>query len=485
MLKQEGFYKSLIDNSRELICFHKPEGTYLYVSPSITAIAGYQPEELIGKNPYDFFHPDDIKRIKEESHKPSTSGKRVSFIEYRFKTKSGEYVWLQTLTTPIFNEEQEVINLQTSSREISNLVELRDKIISKDMLLEEASSLTQAGAWELDAKTLEPFQSKVLFEILEFDPNEDLSLQQSFDLFPPKAQETIKDCVNAALQKGESWDLILPINTAKNNSIWIRSIGRPRIVDGKVVKIYGVIQNVSNLIETQNNLESVVDTLSKQKKHLEDFNHILSHNLRSPVNNLSLLVSQLKPEHYDENNQEIISHIKTVSTSISGLLDELVDVVKVIQNEDLAVESVDFNKGIQKSKTILNGQIHNQKPEINVNLKDWTEITYPRIYLESIVLNFLSNSLKYASPKRKPKIELSTFLKEGRKGFTIKDNGLGIDLDKNGKKLFQLNRTFHKNINGKGMGLFMTKKQIESMGGKIFVQSKPGIGTEFNVILEK
>ncbi len=483
MKRSEVFFKSLIDNTRELICYHEPDGTYLYVSPSITSKAGYLPEDLIGKKPYEFFHPDDRKRIESVSHQPSLQGDEVPFIEYRFKTKANTFIWLQTLTTPILNKRGEVQNLLTSSRDISNLVELREKLISKDMLLEDASYLTQTGAWELDAKTLVPTQTKTLFHILETDENEGLSLEDSFKLFPAEAQKKIRYCVKEALEKGQSWDLILPINTAKNNPIWIRSIGKARMVNGEVTKVYGVIQDVSNHIETQMKLESLVDTLTKQKNHLEDFNHIISHNLRSPVNNLSLLVSHLEECDSEQVKGEIIDHIKKVSGSISRLLDELVDVVKVIQSKDLEIEEVNFREVINKSKTILNGQIQQQKPEISTNLSAWTDIMYPRVYLESIVLNFLSNSLKYSSPERRPEIMFSTFVENGRKGFVIRDNGLGMDLTKNGNRLFELNRTFHKNINGKGMGLFMTKKQIESMGGEVAVESKPDKGTEFKVIL--
>lgn len=482
---KEDFYKFLVDNSQELICFHEPNGVYTFVSPSITKIAGYKPEELIGKNPYDYFHPDDRGHIQKTGHDPTLEGNEKTFVEYRYLTKSGDYIWLQTLTTPIFNENGQISNLLTTSRDISNLINLRRELKNKETLLEEASFLSEVGAWEMDAETLELVQSNALFDILEFDRKVNLNLKRSYDLFPGKAKEKIQTCVADALALGRSWDMILPINTAKGNSLWIRSIGKPKMKFGKVEKIYGIVQNVTSQVEAQIKLESVIDTLTGQKNHLEDFNHIISHNLRSPVKNLVLLAGQLNEINRDKECQVFVDHINKISHSINDLLDELVDMVKLIQDKDLEMEEVKLDDVLKKTRNILNGQIHQLGPDIDIDLNSWDVIRYPKVYLESIVLNLMSNALKYSSPERKPKIVFKTIIENNRRGFIVSDNGLGIDMKRFADKLFKLNQTFHKNINGKGMGLFMIKKQIESMGGEISVGSEENAGTEFKVILEK
>ncbi len=484
MVEMEDFYRTLIENTQELICYHEPNGLYLYVNPSIRKLAGYEPEELIGKNPYDYFHPDDREYIQTSGHKPTLRGNEKTFVEYCYKTKSGNYIWLQTLTTPIFNEQGQISNLLTSSREITNIIRLREELENKEILLEEASQLAEVGAWELDAKTLKPYQSKALFDILEFDQDADLDLEKSFDLFPDQAKCKIQSCVQDAINLGKSWDLILPIKTAKGNSLWIRSIGKPIIKFGMVHKIFGIIQNVSKQVEDQEKLKHVIDGLTSQKNHLEHLNHIVSHNLRSPVKNLVLLVNGLKVPQSDTNSTELIKHIKKVSHSIDSLLEDLVDMVKILQQENIESEIIQMKEIINKTKMILNGQIQHIKPVIKIDLKKWHSISYPKVYMESIVLNLMSNALKYSSMDRKLNIKFKTFEQDGRKGFYIKDNGLGIDLNKNGAKIFHLNQTFHDNINGKGVGLFMTKKQVELMGGEILVESQLGLGTTFKVFLE-
>ena len=106
-------------------------------------------------------------------------------------------------------------------------------------------------------------------------------------------------------------------------------------------------------------------------------------------------------------------------------------------------------------------------------------VKYNPAYLESILLNFISNSIKYAHPDRTPIITLS--FDKIKNEMKISDNGLGIDLKKYGSSLFGMYKTFHNNKDAKGIGLFITKNQIEAMGGKISIESEPNVGTTFTV----
>jgi signal transduction histidine kinase len=110
-------------------------------------------------------------------------------------------------------------------------------------------------------------------------------------------------------------------------------------------------------------------------------------------------------------------------------------------------------------------------------------IRYPKVFLESIIYNLLSNALKYISTERIPEILVRTYELDGRILLSVKDNGLGIDLVKYGNKIFKLNQVFHKRPDAKGVGLYITKAQVESFGGSIIVRSRENEGSEFIVTL--
>jgi signal transduction histidine kinase len=102
-------------------------------------------------------------------------------------------------------------------------------------------------------------------------------------------------------------------------------------------------------------------------------------------------------------------------------------------------------------------------------------------YLDSILLNLITNAIKYRSPERQPVIELSTETEGEYLVLLVKDNGLGLDLQKFKDKLFGMYKTFHNNPNSRGIGLFITKNQIEAMNGKVEVESQVNVGTTFKI----
>jgi len=108
-------------------------------------------------------------------------------------------------------------------------------------------------------------------------------------------------------------------------------------------------------------------------------------------------------------------------------------------------------------------------------------ISYPELYMESILYNFIHNSLKYSNEDVPLKITISTYERDGRPVLSVKDNGLGINLQAYGRKIFNLYQVFHPGYESKGVGLYIIKTQIESFGGHISVKSEVNEGCEFIV----
>lgn len=131
----------------------------------------------------------------------------------------------------------------------------------------------------------------------------------------------------------------------------------------------------------------------------------------------------------------------------------------------------------------LSTDIQKTQAHINPDFAKNPSVEYPALYLESIMLNLLTNALKYRSPHRKPVITFESYMVNGRPILRVTDNGIGMDLKKVGKDIFGLFRTFNSNSDAKGLGLYMTRKQVEKMGGKIEVTSELNAGTTFTITL--
>jgi len=129
--ERETLYRLLSENSRDVIGLHNPDGTYRYISNSIQELLGYEPNELIGRNPFEFFHPDDLPGSGNATTAPALNDGSESKTEYRMRRKDGHYVWLETMAKPIFDDHGQLVNIQTSSRDISQRKEQDDLLKSK------------------------------------------------------------------------------------------------------------------------------------------------------------------------------------------------------------------------------------------------------------------------------------------------------------------------------------------------------------------
>lgn len=242
-------------------------------------------------------------------------------------------------------------------------------------------------------------------------------------------------------------------------------------------------QTAHRILETNKSLKESANRLKTQNRQLAEFNHITSHNLRSPVSNLSSLINIYKTEEDNDLKEELIDKIESVTNHLTWTLDTLVESLVIKNKTNVALEETIFESVLQKTKDMLAAEILKTKAIIEHDFSETESTMYNNIYLESIFLNLISNSLKYRDEKRRPRIFVKSKISNGRTQLEFRDNGLGIDLKKNGHKLFGFSKVFHRNKDAKGVGLFLTKAQVDAMGGKIWAESEPGVGTSFFINL--
>lgn len=238
--------------------------------------------------------------------------------------------------------------------------------------------------------------------------------------------------------------------------------------------------NEKELKQNIDHLELLASRIERKRKILEDFTYIVSHNLRSPVANLAALLNLLKQEDDVDVRNMFIEKIEIAFENLSTTVTDLTNVVQIRQNTEIPKEVLFFQDILSKHIINLETQIKRTLANVSFDFSNCEKILYPKVYLESIILNLLTNAIKYSSPERPPNIFFKSYInEEGLITLTCEDNGLGIDLEKYGSKLFGLNKTFHNHPDSKGTGLFITKNQIETMGGTIKAESVVNKGTKF------
>ncbi|MBC7565890.1 MAG: PAS domain-containing sensor histidine kinase [Pedobacter sp.] len=255
----------------------------------------------------------------------------------------------------------------------------------------------------------------------------------------------------------------------------------PDIINGEVAGFIVHVADVNEMKILEMELDKSHRTVSEQNERLLNFSNIVSHNLKSYSNNLTLILDLFTEADSENEKQKMLGLLKGISKQFSATVNHLNEIVKSQNKAKLNSESINIYDYIEKSRQTLQVQISSSNAVVINNVStDITLIANPA-YMESIILNFLTNAIKYRREEVSPVITLDCTREYGRIALIIKDNGKGIDLEKYGNDLFGMYKTFHGNSDAQGIGLFITKYQIETMGGDVKVDSTVGIGTIFTV----
>ena len=252
-------------------------------------------------------------------------------------------------------------------------------------------------------------------------------------------------------------------------------------IDGESQGIIGISIDITELIQKEDQLRNLINVTAIQNKKLINFAHIVSHNLRSHTANFSMLLDFLINEKDENEKKRIMDMLSNASDNLMDTLENLNEVVDISTNVNLEKKSINLNEQITRVEQNLAAFLHKNNTNIINNIPNELNVKAVPAYMESIILNLVTNAVKYKHPERDPRITLSAKATNDVTIFSIQDNGLGIDLNKYGEKLFGMYKTFHNNKDARGIGLYIVKNQIEAMGGNITACSEVEKGSTFNV----
>lgn len=267
----------------------------------------------------------------------------------------------------------------------------------------------------------------------------------------------------------------------------ILTVTAARGIDGDITHFISQIVDISERIKAEHKLKGLLELSSNQNNSLLNFAHIVSHNLRSHAANLTMINGFLNDETLGESERsDSLTMLGRATSGLNETISHLNEVVQVKLRTDENLKSVHLNYIVQKVLMDLQAIIDKDNIRIEVDVPKELQVKGVLAYLESVVLNLVSNAIKYRDPKKKDNfVSITAFEKGQTIMLKVADNGLGIDLEKHGQKLFGMYKVFHGNKDARGIGLFITKNQIESMGGSISVESIPLKGTTFCVTFVK
>lgn len=344
-------------------------------------------------------------------------------------------------------------------------------------MLEKTGRIAKVGGWEVDLKTQQPIWSAQTRAIHEVPEDYIPDMATAINFYAPEARPLITNLVEEAIKNGSTWDVELPLITAKNNSIWVRSAGETVVENGKTVRLFGVFQDI---------------TLRKQNERIkEEFISTMNHELRTPLTSIAGALSMLgsNPDQVGSPTEQRLLDIARKNTSrLTELINDLLDIEKI------AAGAMRFQMRVLEINTLIEEAVTQQSTfaaEFNSNYyfkpcKQQLYASVDALRFTQILNNLLSNAAKFSPPQSHIDIDVSTghlINETPHIRIQVSNPGPGIPRsfhDQVFTRFMQVDSSDTRPHGGTGLGLAISKELAEAMQGQIYFESEAGL-TSFSV----
>ncbi|MBO0323622.1 PAS domain S-box protein [Muricauda sp. CAU 1633] len=246
--------------------------------------------------------------------------------------------------------------------------------------------------------------------------------------------------------------------------------------------IYAIAKDITHNKKLENERISHLSQLHKVNEKLKQQNYTTSHDLRSPLNNLMSLTNFIDLSKIDDaDTREIVSLIRLSAEGLKTSLNAFIDAHVKHDTINNVLKEVFFSDVLQKVQSSISALIQKAGAKFQVDFSGMESVPFKENFMESIFLNLVTNSIKYAKPGVPPIISIKSNQQNGKRCLMYSDNGLGMDMENVGHLIFKLNERFHGNEDSKGVGLYLVHNHVTSLGGTIAVESEVGKGTTYTI----
>jgi signal transduction histidine kinase len=257
-----------------------------------------------------------------------------------------------------------------------------------------------------------------------------------------------------------------------------------RVYNNGREEVVMIVREVTKKKKAEAEREKLITELHHRNNELMQFSNILSHNFRAPLANILGLTGLLNSTVEEEERHKIYDYIKHSAESMDQLIRDLNSILSTKSALNTRKEVFSMTEVVASVQEHLSAQIEETGAMLQIEIEQAADrISSVKSYVQSAVFNLVSNAIKYRKEGRRPQIHLTARRIDEQIRICVSDNGIGVDLAKHGKEMFGLYKRFNVEKEGKGLGLHMTKTQIEALGGSISITSNPGEGTEFTICL--
>ncbi len=488
--RSEEKFRIITENSRELVGVHDQEGRFKYVSPSSYEMLGYSPEELIGSKPRDFIHPDDLEAAEDQFYKDIGDDDLDNKYEYRIKRKDGRYVWFETITQPIKNIKGEVVEIQTSSRDITERKQAGRQIREKEEKYRNIFESMFDVYLEVNVDSGEVIEiSPSVYRISGYSRDELVGKSILPFYANPEEWSQLKDTLE---KKDRISDFEVSLLNKEGAEVTCSySVRMIRDKDGRQQKMVGTLRDISERKRAERQLEEAKIKAESASKAKSEFLANMSHEIRTPMNAILGFSEVLMNKMEDEESRSHLEAILSSGRTLLSLINDILDLSKIEAGKmQINYEPVELPVLVEDIQHIFEKKLSEKNLSLKIDIdKDLPGVLYlDEVRIRQILFNLVGNAIKFTDEGY---IKIGVYVKKTGSGLyqlnlVVKDTGVGIPR-KQQRLIFN---AFHqqygqdsRRYEGSGLGLSITRKLVEKMNGQIKLDSRIGQGSQFEIIL--
>jgi PAS domain S-box-containing protein len=495
-------FRSLVETTSDWVWATDADAVYTYSSPKVKEVLGYEPQEIIGKKPFEFMEPQEAARVARVFAETTAARKPLATIENVNLRKDGRKIVLETSGVPIFDTAGTLIGYQGMDRDITARKQVEDNLRQSEERFRTLAEAIPAIVWTAGPDGTVDYYNSRWYEYSGLPQNAPEA--DWHEVFHPDDLSATVEVWTTAVRDEKPYYIEHRLRRNDGLYRWHLSRGLPlRDKDGRVVKWFGMAMDIDDQKSTLEELERLKDELQDKNEELASIIGIASHDLRSPLVNIKGFSGEISkdigsvqeilaevglPEEVRKKLEiiiakhlpEAVSFIQNSASAMNQMLKGLMQVAKAgitpIQLQDLEMNAI-------LARIVANFQFNLKETGIKLEIAPLPACRGDLDLVTQVFSNLIDNAIKFREPARDSLIQVYGSAETNRVTYCVEDNGQGI-AEENQSKIFEV---FHRlspdATKGEGLGLTIAKRMIERLGGRIWLDSEKGKGSKFYVCL--
>jgi PAS domain S-box-containing protein len=484
--RSEQHFRRLIENSSDVATVLDARGISTYQSPSVERVLGYRPEEMVGTSAFDRIHPDDAAVAAAALRAIAAEPGAVRQVEFRYRHRDGSWRVVETLgrtLSPDSAEEGVVINARdvTERREAEEALRRSEERFRA--LIENASDLITI---------LEPdgsirYQSPAVTPLFGYSQEELLGRNAFQFVHPDDVAPTLERMAAVAATPGEAQRT--EFRWLHRNGEWrvVEAVGRTLLPDSAEAGLVVTSRDVTERRQAEAALQRAKEEAEQANRAKSEFLSRMSHELRTPMNSILGFAQVLARRGLPDDQQRALEHILKAGRHLLNLINEVLDIARIEANrQPLSLEAVGVDTVVEEALGLIRPLAAQRGCTLDPGFAGCgRHVQADRQRLAQVLLNLLSNAVKYNRPGGS--VHLACRVAEGGEHLRVevRDTGPGIPPDRMGELFVPFARlgADRTEVEGTGLGLALSQRLTEAMGGRLLVESRVGEGSTFSVEL--